>query len=36
VRMTGPAATVFEGEWNADACAATDERDNATESGSRE
>jgi diaminopimelate epimerase len=36
VRMTGPAATVFEGEWNADGCAATDERDSATESGSRE
>jgi diaminopimelate epimerase len=36
VQMTGPAATVFEGEWNADACAAMDERDNATESGSRE
>jgi diaminopimelate epimerase len=35
VRMTGPAATVFEGEWNADDCAATDGRDNATESGSR-
>ena len=36
VRMTGPAATVFEGEWNADAGVATDGRDNATESGSRE
>jgi len=36
VQMTGPAATVFEGEWNADAGAATDERDNATESGSSE
>ena len=24
VQMTGPAATVFEGEWNADDCAATD------------
>jgi diaminopimelate epimerase len=35
VQMTGPAATVFEGEWNADDCAATDGRDNATESGSR-
>jgi len=36
VQMTGPAATVFEGEWNADAGAVTDERDNATESGSSE
>ena len=35
VQMTGPAATVFEGEWNADDRAATDGRDNATESGSR-
>ena len=36
VQMTGPAATVFEGEWDADACADTDEHDNATESGSSE
>jgi diaminopimelate epimerase len=36
VQMTGPAATVFEGEWKVDDCAATNERDNATESGSRE
>ena len=36
VLMTGPVATVFEGEWNADACAATYERDNATETESRE
>jgi diaminopimelate epimerase len=36
VRMTGPAATVFEGKWNADAGVATDGRDNATEPGSRE
>jgi diaminopimelate epimerase len=35
VEMTGPAATVFEGEWNADDCAATDGRDNGAESGSR-